>query len=77
MPRDEVAQSKVGGGPPARLRVENCLPASSGPASVSPSCWVLQSLSFLPVSCLPLSQDFGLWARMPLVFSNTPCICKP
>ena len=38
VPRDEVAQSKVGGGPPARLRVENYLPASSGPASVSPSC---------------------------------------
>ena len=73
VPRDEVAQSKVGGGPPARLRVGNCLPASSRPASVSPSCWVLQSLSFLPASCLPLSKISGCGLACHWSFP-TPCV---
>ena len=77
VPRDEAAQGKVRGGPPAPARGWEALPASAGPASVSPSCWVLQSLSFLPASCLPLSPGFRLWARMPLVSSNTLCICEP
>lgn len=62
MPRDEVAQSKVGGGPPARLQGGKLSLPTLGPSG---SCQALLCLSF------PLGpSDLLRLSFWPLVFHS-------